>query len=462
MKKRFALAAASLLAAGASIFVAVQPASAAVGLHISGRNIVEANGSNFILRGVSHAHTWFPTQTSSFANIKSLGANAVRVVLSGGRWQPANGVNDVANVVALCKQNRLICVLEDHDTTGFGEQGGAVTLDAAVDYWISVKSALVGQENYVVLNIGNEPFGNNAVTPGWAQATSSAIARLRSNGFEHLIMVDAPNWGQDWQFTMRDNARTVFNADPARNTVFSVHMYGVFDTAAEINAYYDAFATAGLPLVVGEFGFNHSDGNPDEDTIMAQAQTRGIGYLGWSWSGNSGGVEYLDMVTNFNVNQLTSWGTRIFNGANGIRSTAREASIYSGQSQPPTSSPPTSRPTSSPPPSSRPPSSSPPGGTRGCTAAYTLIGQWQGGFQGEVRVTAGTAAITGWTVSWTFANGQTVTQSWNATITSSGSSVTARNVSYNGNLGAGASATFGFLGAWNGTNSSPSLSCTAS
>ncbi len=467
MKKRVALAAASLLAASASIFIAVQPASAAVGLHISGRNIVEANGSNFIFRGVSHAHTWFPSQTSSFANIKSLGANSVRVVLSGGRWQPANGASDVANVIALCKQSRLICVLEDHDTTGFGEQGGSVSLDAAVDYWISVKSALVGQENYVVLNIGNEPVGNNAVTPGWTQATSNAIARLRSNGFEHLIMVDAPNWGQDWQFTMRDNARTVFNADPARNTVFSVHMYGVFDTAAEINSYYDAFATAGLPLVVGEFGFNHSDGNPDEDTIMAQAQTRGIGYLGWSWSGNSGGVEYLDMVTNFNVNQLTSWGTRIFTGANGIRSTAREASIYSGQSQPPTSGPPTSRPpTSQPPtsqpPTSRPPSSSPPGGTRGCTAAYTIIGQWQGGFQGEVRVTAGSAAITGWTVTWTFGNGQSVTQSWNATITSSGSAVTARNLSYNGNLGAGASSTFGFIGSWNGTNSSPSLSCTAS
>jgi mannan endo-1,4-beta-mannosidase len=257
----------------------------------------------------------------------------------------------------------------------------------------------------------------------------------------------------------------VFNADPARNTVFSVHMYGVFDTAAEINSYYDAFATAGLPLVVGEFGFNHSDGNPDEDTIMAQAQTRGIGYLGWSWSGNSGGVEYLDMVTNFNVNQLTSWGTRIFNGANGIRSTAREAGVYSGQSQPPTSGPPTSQPPTSQPPTSQPPSSrssSPPGGTRGCTAAYSLINQWQGGFQGEVRVTAGSAAITGWTVTWTFANGQSITQFWNATITSSGSGVTARNLSYNGNLSAGATTTFGFLGSWNGTNSSPSPSCTAS
>ena len=331
MRRRCALAVTTVLALLASMMVAVAPpANAAVGLRVSGRNIVEANGGNFIMRGTSHAHVWYQSQTSSFANIKSLGANVVRVVLSGGRWTPANGVSDVANVVSLCKQNRLICVLENHDTTGFGEQSGAVSLDAAVNYWISVQSALTGQEDYVIVNIGNEPIGNNAVTPGWTQATTSAITRLRGAGFQHLLMVDAPNWGQDWQFTMRDNAASVFNADPQRNTVFSVHMYGVFDTAAEINSYLDAFRTAGLPLVIGEFGHNHSDGNPDEDTIMAQAQARGLGYIGWSWSGNGGGVEYLDMVNNFNVASLTSWGQRIFNGANGIASTAKEATIYSG------------------------------------------------------------------------------------------------------------------------------------
>jgi mannan endo-1,4-beta-mannosidase len=76
-------------------------------------------------------------------------------------------------------------------------------------------------------------------------------------------------------------------------------------------------------------------------------------------------------------------------------------------------------------------------------------------------VTAGSAAITGWTVSWTFTGGQTVTQSWNTVLTPSGSSVSARNVAWNGNLGAGGSTTFGFLGSHNGTNAAPSLTCAA-
>ncbi|WP_052684758.1 cellulase family glycosylhydrolase [Lentzea aerocolonigenes] len=186
-----------------------------------------------------------------------------------------------------------------------------------------------GQENYVVINLGNEPFGNNAsASARWTDSTRGAISKLRGAGLQHLLMADAPMWGQDWQNIMRDDAASVFNADPLRNTVFSIHMYGVHNSAAKVNAYFDAFRSAGLPLVVGEFGDRHSDGAPDENTIMAQARSRGLGYLGWSWSGNGGDVAYLDMVSGFNPSRLTSWGQRFLNGANGVRQTSKQAAIY--------------------------------------------------------------------------------------------------------------------------------------
>ena len=59
------------------------------------------------------------------------------------------------------------------------------------------------------------------------------------------------------------------------------------------------------------------------------------------------------------------------------------------------------------------------------------------------------AAISRWTVTWTFANGQTITQLWNGTVSTSGSAVTVTNVSYNGTVPAG------------GTNAVPALTCTA-
>ncbi|WP_255950733.1 glycoside hydrolase family 5 protein [Streptomyces odontomachi] len=316
------------LGQSAQASVAAPTGTAATGLHISGGRLVEGNGSAFVLRGVSAAHNWYADKTTqSLKDIKALGANSVRIVLStGARWTK-NDASDVANVISQCKANKLICILEAHDTTGYGEQSGAISLSQAADYWIGIKSALQGQEAYTIVNIGNEPYGNSN-TSGWVADTKGAIQKLRNAGITQTLMVDAPCWGQDWDGTMKNNAASVASADSQQNTLFSVHMYGVYDTASEITSYLNSFVSAGLPIAVGEFGNQHTDGNPDEDTIMATAQQLGIGYLGWSWSGNSSDVAYLDMVNGFNGQSLTSWGERIFHGANGISSTARQATVY--------------------------------------------------------------------------------------------------------------------------------------
>nr|MDT0660397.1 CotH kinase family protein [Micromonospora sp. DSM 115978] len=131
---------------------------------------------------------------------------------------------------------------------------------------------------------------------------------------------------------------------------------------------------------------------------------------------------------------------------------------------PPNPTTPPPNPTTPPPNPTTPPpnpTTPPPNPGRTCSATYSVVSQWTGGFQGEVRVTAGSSAITGWTVTWTLASGQTVSQSWNATVTATGSTATARNLTYNGALGAGASTAFGFIGSWAGTNPTPALTCTA-
>jgi lysophospholipase L1-like esterase len=99
-----------------------------------------------------------------------------------------------------------------------------------------------------------------------------------------------------------------------------------------------------------------------------------------------------------------------------------------------------------------------------CNATYRVVSQWGGSFQGEVAVTnTSTSASSAWTTTFTFADGQQVTQSWNATLTQSAAAVTARNVTYNGTLAPGASTSFGFLATWNNaTNASPAVTCTLS
>lgn len=123
----------------------------------------------------------------------------------------------------------------------------------------------------------------------------------------------------------------------------------------------------------------------------------------------------------------------------------------------PTSTPtPGVTPTSTPTPGITPTSTPTSGGS--CKVTYTITGQWPGGFGANIAITnTGTTAWSGWTLTFSFANGQTITQLWNGTVSQAGSNVTVTNASYNGSVAAGASVNPnpGFNGTWNGTNSAP-------
>lgn len=86
----------------------------------------------------------------------------------------------------------------------------------------------------------------------------------------------------------------------------------------------------------------------------------------------------------------------------------------------------------------------------GCTASYRVTTSWEhdgrAWYQAEVVVTAGSAGVGGWATSWALPAGKDITAVWNAQLGTSGASVTAENVSYNGALKAGQTTTFGVQG----------------
>ncbi|MFI8946469.1 cellulase family glycosylhydrolase [Streptomyces sp. NPDC053750] len=502
------------------------PGALATGLHISDGRLLEGNGNDFVMRGVNHAHTWYPGETQSLADVKALGANSVRVVLSDGHRWSENSPEDVAAVIDQCKANRLICVLEVHDTTGYGEDAAAGTLDHAADYWIGLKDVLAGEEDYVIVNIGNEPWGNTDPA-GWTEPTVAAVKKLRDAGFQHTIMVDAPNWGQDWQGVMRANAQTVYDADPTGNLIFSIHMYSVYDTAQEITDYLNAFVDAKLPLLIGEFGGPADQwGDPDEDTMMATAEQLGLGYLAWSWSGNTDPI--LDLALDFDPSRLSSWGERIFHGVDGIAQTAEEATVYGGgdpdDTQAPTApgTPTASTVTDTSVTLGWTPATDNVGvtgydvvrvggdtetraaasttntatvtgltadttytfavyardaaGNRSarsatvdvttdeggstpgiaCSVGYRVVGEWPGGFQGEIAVrNTGTAPLAPWTLAFAFADGQTITNMWGGTPTQNSGAVSVAPAAYTSTLPAGGTVTLGFTAGKGDINTAP-------
>ncbi|MER5341516.1 cellulose binding domain-containing protein [Streptomyces mirabilis] len=94
--------------------------------------------------------------------------------------------------------------------------------------------------------------------------------------------------------------------------------------------------------------------------------------------------------------------------------------------------------------------------TGACAVTYRITNQWSGGFQADVALTnTGTTAWSGWSLSWPFTDGQQITQAWNADATQSGTTVTAKNLTWNANVAAGSSVSFGFTGSWTGANTKP-------
>ncbi|WP_327264472.1 glycosyl hydrolase family 18 protein [Streptomyces sp. NBC_01232] len=88
------------------------------------------------------------------------------------------------------------------------------------------------------------------------------------------------------------------------------------------------------------------------------------------------------------------------------------------------------------------------------TATYTKVSDWGSGFEGKwVVKNTGTTTLSSWTVEWDYPAGTSVTSAWDATVTSSGTHWTAKNLGWNGTLAPGATASFGFNGAGSGAPS---------
>ncbi|WP_431973431.1 cellulose binding domain-containing protein, partial [Micromonospora haikouensis] len=127
----------------------------------------------------------------------------------------------------------------------------------------------------------------------------------------------------------------------------------------------------------------------------------------------------------------------------------------------PTPTPTTPAPTTPAP--TTPPPTTPPAG-QACGVTYTQVGSWSGGYEGRLTVTnTGSAAISGWRVTFSLPSGQSLSQGWNATFGQQGSQVTVTNAAYNGQLATGGSTTAGFIASSTGTPQAPtSLTCTSS
>lgn len=292
-----------------------------LGLYVDGTTLRTPEGDAFVMRGINMAHCWYKDyDETSMDAIEATGANCIRVVCSSGeRWEK-DSAEELKALIEGVTQRGMIAILEVHDGTGDDD---IETLERIADYWIEMAAVFEGTEDRVILNIANEWLGSYS-SKIWRDGYCKVIPKLREAGICNVIMVDAGGWGQNGA-SVKNYGVEVFESDPLHNTMFSIHMYGTAGKNEKtIKKNLLGVTDHNLCVCVGEFGYTHSDGDVDELFLMQYCCDNGIGYLPWSWKGNSGGVEYLDLADEWDGSVLSAeWGEIVINGPNGIRETSK-------------------------------------------------------------------------------------------------------------------------------------------
>lgn len=502
LKARMVLVVAFLFALLATLAggVSLAPRAHAAGSgywHTSGRQILDSNGNPVRIAGIN----WFGFETANYVvhglwtrdykdvlnQVKSLGYNTLRLPYSDDIFKPGtvpnsidfssgknadlqglNSLQVMDHIVNYAGSIGLRVILDRHRPDSSGQSALWYTSSVPESTWIAnlktIAGRYAGNQAVVGIDLHNEPhdpacWGCGDTTIDWrlaAERGGNAVLSVNPNLLIFVEGVQTYNGDSGWWGGNLEGAGTYpVQLSVAGRLVYSAHDYAT--SVADQTWFHDPTFPNNMPGVwdrfwgylfkqniapvwVGEFG----------TTLQPAIDQQWLAAL----------VKYLRSTSQYGADsfQWTFWCLNPNSGDTGgilnddwtTVNTTKDAYLTSIKST-----------------AFDPVGSSPGGGGGGgnsaCTASYHVDNDWGSGFTATVTVTSsGTAAIGGWKVTWSFGGNQTLTNSWNATVTQSGASVTAVNASYNGALNPGTSTTFGFQGTYSGSNPAPAPTCTAS
>lgn len=157
--------------------------------YVDGTKLMDANGKEFVMRGVNYPFAWYKdVENTVIPAAKRIGCNTIRISISNGQKFTYSDKSEVRNLIRLCEDNKLVCVLCVHDALGSNQISD---LDNTVDYWKGIKDILAGHESTVIVNISNEWVAQWAEgTAVWEEGYVKAIKELREAGIKNTLMVD--------------------------------------------------------------------------------------------------------------------------------------------------------------------------------------------------------------------------------------------------------------------------------
>jgi Glycosyl hydrolase family 12/Cellulose binding domain len=140
-------------------------------------------------------------------------------------------------------------------------------------------------------------------------------------------------------------------------------------------------------------------------------------------------------------------GFELWQGGAGLATDSFAVNVPGGGSVPVAAGPAAARPA---------PGSAPVAAGVSCTVRYSVVHAWPDGFQAQAVLTnTGTSAVSGWTLTWSFAGDQRVTGLWNGDFAQSGERVRVTNAPYDATIAPSASVSIGFTASSTGSIAPP-------
>jgi endoglucanase len=433
---------------------------------MTGLNWFGAETGNYTFHGL-----WSRNYKDMVDQMASLGYNTVRVPYSNQLFDPGStpnsidansnpdlmglsGIQILDKVIGYIASKGMRVVLDQHRPDSGAQSPLWYTSQYPESRWISDWTMLAqrykGNPAVVGMDLHNEPhtvqggggacWGCGATATDWRLAAERAGNAILAVNPDVLIIVEGidcvsgagdPQCGW-WGGNLSAAAQYPVRLSKPDKLVYSAHEYATsvfhqswFDDPtfpANMPALWDHFFGYLVkqhiaPVLVGEFGSTLA--NP-KDKVWLQnllaymgTGTSGMSFTYWSWnpdSGDTGGILKDDWQT---VDQ-------------------NKQSILQPYLIPPVGGGGGGGGGPTPPPAS-------------CTVAYHVDSSWSGGFNATVTLKdTGSAPLANWSLTWTVPSGTQLVNGWNATVTQSGSTVTAKAPSWAPDLAAGASASIGF------------------
>jgi mannan endo-1,4-beta-mannosidase len=256
------------------------------GFFVLNGKLYDPNGNEFRIRGVDILH-W---GDSSQAGVGRSGANTARIFM----WYESSGAPAYMSLAQSYAAQKVVPILTMPlfpNGTGSSGNTSATELMAGVGWWVANAATFTAIDKYLMINIANEWGPSNS--PVWRDAYVNAIASMRAAGYLGPLVIDAGGWGQNID-DLLNYSTAVFNSDPQKNVIFSLHIYGAIPTvnvAPDLTQLAALSASAGMVFIVGEFGPGRNIGpTPTLTTpgqVITAAEASGIGWIGWAWDDNN-------------------------------------------------------------------------------------------------------------------------------------------------------------------------------